>query len=158
MSKQQKTPNINVVNRKARFNYEFLQTYTAGIQLFGTEIKAIREGKVSLNEGFCYFSRGELWLKNIHIGPYKMGSFNNHEPMRIRKLLLNRKELDRLQDSVKEKGLTIIPYRIFLNERNLIKVEIALAKGKKLHDKRDSIKERESKRDIAATLKNARRY
>ncbi len=158
MSPSKPLQNINIVNKKAKFNYEFLQTYTAGIQLFGTEIKAIREGKANLNDGYCYFSRNELWLKGMHISPYKMGSYNNHEPLRLRKLLLNRRELDKLQDAVKEKGLTIVPYRIFLSDRNLIKIEIALAKGKKIHDKRESIKERDSKRSIDASLKNSRRY
>ena len=158
MSKQKNIQNINIVNRKARFNYEFLQTYNAGIQLHGTEIKAIREGKISINEGFCYFNRGELWLKNIHIGHYNLGSYNNHEPLRVRKLLLHRSELEKLQDAVKEKGLTIVPYRVFINARNFIKVEIALVKGKKTYDKRESIKEKDSKRAIDAAIKNSRNY
>ena len=158
MSQNKKIQKIDVVNKKARFNYEFIQTYIAGIQLHGTEIKAIREGKINITDGYCYFKNGELWVKNIHISLYNMGSYNNHEPLRIRKLLLHKRELTKLQDSVKEKGLTIVPYKIFLSDRNFIKAEIALVKGKKTHDKRDSIKEKDSKRTIAAALKNSRRY
>ncbi|MCO5232630.1 MAG: SsrA-binding protein SmpB [Chitinophagales bacterium] len=149
---------IDIVNKKARFNFEFIQTFTAGLQLHGTEIKSIREGKMNLTDGYCYFKSDELWVKNVHISPYKQGTYNNHEPLRIRKLLLQRRELTKLQNAVKEKGLTIVPYRVFLSERNLIKMEIALAKGKKLHDKRESIKEKDSKRAIATTLKNSRKY
>lgn len=158
MSKIKKIQKIDIVNKKARFNYEFLQTYTAGIQLHGTEIKAIREGKINITDGFCYFKNDELWVKNIHISLYNMGSYNNHEPLRVRKLLLHRRELTKLQNTVKEKGLTIVPYKVFLSDRNFIKMEIALVKGKKTYDKRESIKEQDSKRTIAATLKNSRRY
>lgn len=158
MSKQNSIQKIDIVNKKAKFNYEFVQTYTAGIQLFGTEIKAIREGKINLTDGFCYFKNDELWIKNIHISPYKMGTYNNHEPLRLRKLLLNRRELNKLQTAIKEKGLTIVPYKVFLSDRNFIKVEIALAKGKKLHDKRETLKEKDSKKAIAATMKSNRRY
>lgn len=158
MSKKVAVQKIDIVNKKARFNYEFIQTLTAGIQLHGTEIKAIREGKINLTDGFCYFKNDELWVKNIHISLYNMGTYNNHEPLRLRKLLLHRRELTKLQNAVKEKGLTIVPYKVFLSDRNFIKIEIALAKGKKLHDKRETIKEKDSKRTIAATLKNSRRY
>ena len=157
MAKHSTPSSINIFNKKAKFSYEFIQVFTAGIQLFGTEIKSIRDGKVNLTDGFCYFKSNELWIKNIHIGTYQQGSYNNHEPLRLRKLLLHKRELTKLQDAVKERGLTIVPFRIFLNERNIIKVEIALAKGKKIHDKRESIKERESQKMLASTLKKARR-
>jgi SsrA-binding protein len=147
---------IDLVHKKAKFSYEFLATYTAGIQLYGTEIKAIREGKVNLNDGFCYFRKDELWVKNIHVSEYKLGTYNNHEPERLRKLLLRKRELQKLQANVKEKGLTIVPFRIFINERGLAKLEIALAKGKKTHDKREAIKERDSKKDIQKALKISR--
>ncbi|MCO5248454.1 MAG: SsrA-binding protein SmpB [Chitinophagales bacterium] len=156
MNKEKPKVKVDIVNKKAKFNYEFIQTYTAGIQLQGTEIKSIRDGKVNLTDAFCYFSKDELWVKNIHISPYIFGSYNNHEPMRVRKLLLHRRELGKLQIAVKEKGMTIIPYRIYLNERNLIKVDIALAKGKKTFDKRETIKERDVKRQIDNTLKRSR--
>lgn len=156
MSKDKKQSSVDISNRKARFSYEFLQTFVAGIQLHGTEIKAIRDGKVNLSDGYCYFKGEELWVKNIHISEYSFGTYNNHDPLRIRKLLLHKRELRKLQMAVKEKGLTIIPFRIFTNERGLAKIEIALAKGKKMHDKRESIKERESKKQLASTLKAVR--
>lgn len=157
MSKDKKSSSLDIVNRKARFTYEFLSTFTAGIQLHGTEIKSLRDGKVNLSDGYCYFKKDELWVKNIHISEYSFGTYNNHDPMRVRKLLLHKRELRKLQNAVKEKGLTIIPFRIFINERGLAKIEIALAKGKKLHDKRESIKEREGKKQLASTLKAAQR-
>lgn len=147
---------IDLVNKKARFEFEFVSTYIAGIQLYGTEIKSIREGKVNLTDGYCYFKKAELWVKNLHISEYNFGTYNNHEPERLRKLLLHKKELKKLESSIKEKGLTIIPFRIFINERGLAKLEIALARGKKLHDKRNTIKERDSKMDLHKALKSAR--
>lgn len=158
MNKQKTIQKLDIVNKKARFNYEFVQSFTAGVQLHGTEIKSIREGKINLTDGYCYFKNEELWVKNIHISPYFPGTYNNHEPLRIRKLLLQKRELKKLNAAVKEKGLTIVPYRVFLNERNLIKMEITLARGKKTHDKRETIKERDTKRTIQATLKSTRRY
>ena len=156
MAKKKTDTKIDIVNKKARFNYEFVQTYIAGIQLQGTEIKSIRDGKLSLTDAFCYFKKDELWVKGIHISPYKFGSYNNHEPLRLRKLLLHKRELSKLQSAIKEKGMTIIPFRVFINERGLIKVEIALAKGKKTFDKRETIKERDIKRHIDNTLKRSR--
>jgi SsrA-binding protein len=154
-----KTPlKIDIVSKKARFSYDLIQTFTAGIQLFGTEIKSIRDGKVNLTDGYCYFKQDELWVKNIHISEYSMGTYNNHEPMRVRKLLLHKRELKKLQTSVKEKGLTIIPVRIFLNEKGLAKLDIALARGKKSHDKRETIKEREGKRLMDATMKARKNF
>ena len=139
---------INIKNRRAKYEYEFIDTYMAGIVLKGTEIKSIREGKVNLQDGYCYFKRGELFAKNIHISPYAQGSFYNHEEDRERKLLLKRQELVKLESKMNEKGLTIIPFRLFINDRGLAKMEIALAKGKKIHDKRDSIKDKDMKREM----------
>ncbi|MDX1628656.1 MAG: SsrA-binding protein SmpB [Fulvivirga sp.] len=140
--------NIHVKNRKARREYEFIDTFEAGIVLKGTEIKSIREGKVNLMDGYCYFHKGELFLKGVHISPYEQSSFYNHEATRERKLLLHRRELDKIKSKADEKGLTIIPTRLYINKRGFAKVEIALAKGKKLHDKRESIKEKDIKREL----------
>lgn len=139
---------INIRNKKAYFEFEFIDKFIAGIQLTGTEIKSIREGKVNMNDGWCYFQKNELWIKNLNISTYDKGTHYNHEPLRPRKLLLNKKELKKLEDKIKEKGLTVIPLRLFINDRGFAKLEIALAKGKKLHDKRDTIKEREAKREM----------
>ncbi|EIM72599.1 SsrA-binding protein [Nitritalea halalkaliphila LW7] len=140
---------INIKNKKARFEYEFIDTYVAGITLKGTEIKSIREGKVSLTEAYCYFRRNELYIKQMHITPYSMATVYNHDATRERKLLLNRKELDKLETKFEEKGLSIVPVRLFVNDKGLAKVEIALARGKKLHDKRQGIKERDVKREMS---------
>jgi len=139
---------INIKNKKASFEFEFLDTFIAGIVLTGTEIKSVREGKVSLTEAYCYFRRGELFIKQMHIAPYSMAHSYNHDAVRERKLLLNKKELDKLETKFEEKGLSIVPVRIFINDRGLAKMEIALARGKKLHDKRDNIKERDVKREL----------
>lgn len=138
--------NINIKNKRASFDYEFIDLYTAGIVLTGTEIKSIRLGKASLVDTFCYFSKNELWVKNMNISEYFYGSYNNHVSRRDRKLLLEKKELIKLQRLVKESGFTIVPVRLFINERGLAKLVIALAKGKKLYDKRNAIKERDDKR------------
>ncbi|WP_236974443.1 SsrA-binding protein SmpB [Membranihabitans maritimus] len=139
---------INIVNRKAKFEYQFLEEYIAGIQLHGAEVKSIRAGKANMADAFCYFRKGELWMKNMHIAEYKYNTVISLSPNRPRKLLLKRRELKKLEKKVKEKGLTIIPYRVFVNERGLVKVKVALAQGKKLHDKRQSIKARDTKRDV----------
>jgi SsrA-binding protein len=141
---------INIVNKKSKFEYSFLETLIVGIQLVGSEVKSIRQGKVSISEGYCYFNEGELFLKGMNISDYGFGSF--HETVRDRKLLLKRKELNSLESKLMN-GLTIVPYRVFINEKGLIKMEIALAKGKKIHDKRDSIKSRDIERDIKRDLK-----
>ncbi len=139
---------INIKNKKARFEFEFLDTFIAGLVLKGTEIKSIREGKVSLTEAFCFFRRNELFIKQMHIAPYTMAASYNHDAVRERKLLLSKKELDRLETKFAEKGLSIIPVRIFINDKGLAKMEIALGRGKKLHDKRQDIKEKDSKREL----------
>ena len=139
---------INIKNKRARFEYEFLDLFTAGIVLKGTEIKSIREGKVNLLDSYCYFNKGELFVKGVHISPYSQGSFYNHEPTRERKLLLNKKELKKLERGLAEKGLTVVPVKLFISDRGIAKLQIALAKGKKIHDKRESIREKDAKREI----------
>ncbi len=139
---------VNIENRRAKFDYQFLDTLTAGMVLKGTEIKSIREGKAGLADSFCYFRNDELYVKNFHITEYGNASFYNHEPMRERKLLLSRQELNKLQKKVKDQGLTIIPVKLFINERGFAKLNIALAKGKKEFDKRDDIKKRDIEREM----------
>jgi SsrA-binding protein len=144
---------INIKNKKASFEYAFIDKFVAGIQLTGTEIKSIREGKSNINEGFCVFMRNELYVRNMHIAPYFNGTYNNVAEKRDRKLLLNKRELDKLSGKLKDQGLTIIPLRLFINEKGLAKLEIALAKGKKLYDKRDDIKKRDIERETSRKLK-----
>ena len=146
MSKQQQ---LTIKNKRAAFEYSFLSTYKAGIMLTGTEVKSIREGKANLTDSFCILTNGELWVKNLHISEYSHGSYNNHDTKRIRKLLLNKSELTKLQSKMKEKGNTIIPIQIFFNERGIAKLEIALARGKKEFDKREGIKKRDIEREIS---------
>jgi SsrA-binding protein len=130
-----------------------LESFVAGIQLSGTEVKAIREGKGNLSDAFCYFRHDELFVKNLNISGYSRGNINNHEPLRVRKLLLTKRELRRLSVKLKERGLTIVPVRMFFSERGYCKLEIALAKGKKTHDKRDTIKQKEGKRELDRVMK-----
>jgi SsrA-binding protein len=139
---------INIKNKKASFQFEFIETFVCGMVLKGTEIKSIREGKVSLTEAFCVFLRGELYVRQMHIAPYTMAASYNHVAVRDRKLLLSKKELEKLETKSDEKGLTIIPVRIFINDRGLAKMEIALGRGKKLHDKRHDLKEKDAKREL----------
>lgn len=148
-----KQPNINIKNKRATFDYEIIDTYTAGIVLTGTEIKSIRLGKASLVDTFCFFSNDELWVKNMHISEYFYGSYNNHTVRRDRKLLLSRKELDKLRRGTKETGFTIVPTKMFINEKGFAKVVIALAKGKKQYDKREALKEKDDKRDMDRMFK-----
>ena len=143
-----KIPNINIKNKRATFDYIFTETYTAGIVLTGTEIKSIRLSKVSLVDTYCTFINNELWVKNMHVAEYFYGSYNNHVARRDRKLLLDRKELRKLQQAVKNPGFTIVPTRLFINEKGLAKLVIALARGKHEYDKRESIKERDDKREL----------
>ncbi|RAJ24836.1 SsrA-binding protein [Gelidibacter algens] len=141
--------NINIKNRKARFQYELLDKYTAGIVLTGTEIKSIRNSKASIAESFCEFNaKGELFVINMNIEEYAFGNYYNHRPKAERKLLLNKRELKSLHKDVQIKGLSIVPLRLFINDRGFAKVEIALGKGKKLYDKRDTIRDRENKRNL----------
>ena len=144
---------INIVNRRAKFEFEFIEEFIAGIQLNGGEVKSIRAGQANLSDAFCYFRRGELFIRNFHIADYKYDTIREMDPTRERKLLLKRRELQRLEKRAKEKGLTIIPYRVFINDRGWTKIKIALAQGKKIRDKRQTIQERESKREIARMKK-----
>ncbi|KAA6351984.1 SsrA-binding protein [termite gut metagenome] len=148
-----KQPPVNIKNKRATFDYELIDTYTVGIVLTGTEIKSFRMGKASLIDTFCYFSKRELWVKNMYVAEYFYGSYNNHIVRRDRKLLLNKKELGKLERSIKETGFTIVPVRVFLNEKGLVKVVIALAKGKKLYDKRQSLKEKDDRREMDRMFK-----
>ena len=140
--------NVNIRNKKASHDYEFIEKFIAGIQLTGTEIKSIREGKANLVDSYCYFARGELFVKGMHIAEYWWGTFNNHDPKRDRRLLLTRKELTKLERKSQEKGLTIIALRLFINEKGLAKLEIALCRGKHEYDRREDIKKRDAKREM----------
>lgn len=149
-----KQPAVNIKNKRASFDYEFVETFTAGIVLTGTEIKSIRLGKASLVDTYCFLSKGEVWVKNMHITEYFYGSYNNHSVRRDRKLLLNKKEIKKLERGTKETGFTIVPARMFINEKGLAKVVIALAKGKKQYDKRESLREKDDRRDMDRIRKN----
>lgn len=148
VKKERFSNDVNIKNRQATFQYELLDKFIAGMVLKGTEIKSIREGKVNLQDGHCYFNNGELFVKGINITPYDQGTHYNHEAARERKLLLKRAELKRLETKSEEKGLTMVPLRVFINDRGYAKLEIALARGKKIHDKRQTIKERDVKREL----------
>lgn len=140
-------------NRQAYFNYHIEDKYVAGIALLGTEVKSIRDGKVSFNDAFCLFDEGELWVRGLYIAEYSHGTANNHIAVHDRKLLLTKRELKKLAAGLKDKGYTIIPLRVFLNEKNLVKLEIGLGKGKKLHDKRETIKNRDIEKEIKRYIK-----
>ena len=142
---------MEIVNRKAKYEYEFLQTMEAGMQLTGTEVKSLRNGDANMGDAWCLFEQGELYIKNLHIGEYKHASNEQHAPLRMRKLLLHKAELRKLERRATEKGLTIVPYRIFFSESGYAKCEIALARGKKSFDKRESIKEKDVQRDLDRT-------
>ncbi len=144
---------INIRNRRATFDYELVETFTAGIVLTGTEIKSIRLGKASLVDTYCLFENGELWVRNMHITEYFYGTYNNHAVRRDRKLLLNRTEMRKIVRLTKETGFTIVPTRLFINDRGLAKLVIAVAKGKKAHDKRQSLREKEDKRSMDRMFK-----
>ncbi|MBE8719726.1 SsrA-binding protein SmpB [Sphingobacterium pedocola] len=144
---------INIKNKRASFEYQLLDKYVAGIRLLGTEIKSIREGKANINDSFCAFFEKGLYIRNMHIAEYSFGSFYNHESKRDRQLLLNKKELKKIKEKGEEKGFTIVPLRIFISERGFAKVEIAVAQGKKDFDKRETIKERDSKRELDRVMK-----
>lgn len=139
---------VNIRNKKASFNFEFIDTYMAGIVLTGTEVKSVRESKASLGESYCYLHNGELWVKGMHISEYSFGSYSNHTPTRERKLLLKKKELSKIEDCLKVKGNTVIITKLFLNDRGLIKVDIATARGKKLFDKREDMRSKDAKREM----------
>jgi SsrA-binding protein len=140
-------------NRSAYHEYFIDIKYEAGMVLQGTEVKSIRAGKVSFNDSYCLVHKGEIWIKSLHIAEYSHGNLNNHDPVRDRKLLLQKREITKIESKLKEKGYTLIPLRMFMNEKNLVKIEIGLARGKKLHDKRDSIKQKDVEREMKRYLK-----
>jgi SsrA-binding protein len=141
---------ITLQNRQASYSYFIEERFVAGIQLLGTEVKSIREGKVSFNDAYCLIHEGEIWIKSLHIAPYTHGTANNHDPLRDRKLLLQKREINKIQS--KEKGLTLVPLRIFFTDKQFVKVEIGLARGKKIADKRESLKRKEAEREIRRSL------
>ena len=145
--------NINIRNKRATFDYEILEEYVAGVVLVGTEITSIRLGKASLTESYCYFDKGELWLRGMNVAEYGWGTCNNHAPRRDRKLLLQRKELNKLQRALQDRGLTIVALRLFLSEKGLAKVVIGLARGRKSYDKREYIKANDAKREMDKAMK-----
>ena len=153
LAKLELNKKIEILNRKASFEYHFVDKFTAGLVLRGTEIKSVRLANVNLGDAFCFLMNGELFVRNLHIGKYEMGSYLNHEPMRERKLLLNKNELKKIEKALKEQGITVIPIKLFINEKGLAKIEIAIAKGKKLHDKREDIKTKDTNREIQRTIK-----
>lgn len=149
MAKKEKDPNnVNIKNKKASFEYLFIDKYVAGIVLQGSEIKSIRDGKVNLQAAYCLVKNEEIFVREMHISPYEQASYLNHDPKRERKLLLSKREIKKLEAKTQEKGLTIVPTRLYVTNKGLAKLEIALAKGKKIHDKRHDIKEKDLKRDL----------
>ena len=144
---------IEIKNRSAYHEFFIDNKYEAGMMLLGTEVKSMREGKVSFNDSYCLVHKGELWLKSLHIAEYSHGNLNNHDPLRDRKLLLRKREIQKIASKLKEKGYTLIPLRIYFNEKGLAKIELGLAKGKKLHDKRESIKQKDVEREMKRYLK-----
>ena len=153
MAKEKPTNQITIKNKRASFDYELLETFTAGLVLTGTEIKSIRLGKASLVDTFAIVERGEVWVKNMYVAEYFFGTYNNHAPRRDRKLLLNRKEIRRLQTAAKDRGFTLVPTRLFINERGLAKLVLAIGRGKKEYDKRQSIRERDDRREMDRMFK-----
>lgn len=149
--------NVNIRNKRATFDYEIIEEYVAGVVLVGTEIKSIRLGKASLVDSYCYFDRNELWIRGVNIAEYAWGTCNNHVPRRDRKLLLNRKELNKLQRALQDKGLTVAGLRMFLNDRGLVKIAIGLARGRKTYDKREYLKENDARREMDKAMKSNRR-
>jgi len=149
-----KSQDINIKNKRAYFEYEILDKFIAGIQLVGTEIKSIRSSKASIIEAYCRFTKDELYVVNMNISEYDFGNINNHEARRDRKLLLTKKELEKLQKKIKESGLTIVPLKMFLNDHGIAKLEIGLAKGKKTYDKRENLKQKDARRDMDRAMKS----
>ncbi len=143
-----------ITNRKAKFEYHLLETFSAGLVLTGTEVKSLRAGKASLQEAYCYIQDDEIFIKNMNILEYEKGGYNNHDPIRERKLLLKKREIRKIKKQLEEQGLTLIPLKIYFNDRNFAKMNIAVAKGKKLYDKRQDIKEKSSKRELSRAMKN----
>ena len=154
MSEQKK---INIRNKRATFDYEILEEWTAGIVLVGTEIKSVRAGKASMTDSYCYFDKGEVWIRGVNIAEYDWGTCNNHAPRRDRKLLLTAREIAKLQRAAQDKGLTVVGLRLFLNDRGLAKVVIGLARGRKSYDKREYLKQNDAKREMDKAMKDYRR-
>ena len=148
MAKERFSNNIQIKNRKASFEFEFIEKFEAGLVLKGTEVKSIREGRASVQEAYCYLQKEEAFVKGMNISPYSNASFESHEMTRERKLLLKKKEIQKLRSKTEEKGLTIVPIRLYINQRGFAKLEIALARGKKIYDKRDDIKKKDQKREL----------
>jgi SsrA-binding protein len=144
---------MELKNRQAFYEYFIDDTFTAGMMLLGTEVKSLRAGKCSFNDSYCLLHKGEVFIKSLHIAEYSHGTVNNHDPIRERKLLFNRREIKKIEGKIKEKGYTIIPLKIFFNEKNMVKIEIGLARGKKLHDKRDTIRQRDTEREMKRYIK-----
>jgi len=144
---------ITIKNKRASFDYEIIETWVAGIVLVGTEIKSLRLGKASIVDCYCYFVEDELWVRGVNISEYAWGGYNNHQPKRDRKLLLNRKELDKIRRALQDKGLTMVGLRLFINERGLAKLLVGLARGRKAYDKRDYIKEKDARREMDRAMK-----
>ena len=153
MAKKSKDKSIFISNRKARFEYELLEVFTAGIQLQGTEIKSLRAGNANLAEAYCYVQKSEVWITGMYIAEYQYGSYMNHEPKRLRKLLLNKKEINKISSALQNVGITLIPLKLYITDKGWAKIEISLAKGKKLHDKREDIKQKDDKRQMDRALK-----
>lgn len=154
-SKIENKGTVNIKNKRAEFDFLLLDKYTAGIVLTGTEIKSIRQGKASLVETFCYIHNGEVWVKNMYVAHYEQGSYNNHIERRDRKLLLNRKEIRKIQSSVKQPGFSIVPVLLFINENGLAKVDIHIARGKKEYDKRETLKAKDDRREMDRAFKKS---
>ena len=153
MSKKVKDISISISNRKARFDYELLEVFTAGIQLQGTEIKSLRAGNANLAEAYCYVQQSEVWITGMYIAEYQYGSYMNHDPKRLRKLLLNKKEINKISSALQNVGITIVPLKLYITDKGWAKIDIALAKGKKLHDKREDLKQKDDKRQMDRALK-----
>ena len=153
MSKKVKDVSISISNRKARFEYDLLEFFTAGIQLQGTEIKSLRTGNANLAEAYCYVQQSEVWITGMYIAEYQYGSYMNHEPKRLRKLLLNKKEINKIYSALQNVGITIVPLKLYITDKGWAKIDIALAKGKKLHDKREDLKQKDDKRQMDRALK-----
>ncbi len=148
---------INIRNKRATFDYEILEEFVAGVVLVGTEIKSVRLGKASMVDSYCYFDKGELWIRNVNIAEYHWGTCNNHIPKRDRKLLLNRKELNKLERALQDRGLTAVGLRMFLNDRGLVKIVVGLARGRKAYDKREYLKENDARREMDKAMKTYKR-
>ena len=153
MAKKSIDKSISISNRKARFEYELLEVFNAGIQLQGTEIKSLRTGNANLAEAYCYVQQSEVWITGMYIAEYQYGSYMNHDPKRLRKLLLNKKEINKISSALQNVGITIVPLKLYITDKGWAKIDIALAKGKKLHDKREDLKQKDDKRQMDRALK-----